>query len=314
MKFATTTWAIVLAGGDGKRLAPLTQCLYTDGRPKPFARFAGTHSLLQATVERMGRIVPNERILVVAPDAHDALARQQLEPYPGVRLLTQPRNAGTGPGLLLPLEEVLREDDEARVIVTPSDHALREPRRLDLAITEGLENHDSAPVSLIGVPAREPSTAFGYIVPGVHLGGRVRAIDAFYEKPNADRAETLIEQGALWSTLVITAEAQALWDTLARHLKQQAELFHRSAARGLDLVGVYRNLVDADISSDVLASEPGIGVVDAGECGWSDLGTPEQVFSVLEKHELHLLLERLHALGTGEPWCNKICAYMDRAA
>lgn len=314
MKFATTTWAIVLAGGDGKRLAPLTQCLYTDGRPKPFARFAGTHSLLQATVERMARIVPHERILVVAPQAYDALARQQLESYPGVRLRTQPRNAGTGPGLLLPLEDVLQEDDEARVIVTPSDHALGDPRRMDLAITEALEDHDSAPVSLIGVPARAASTAYGYIVPGAHLGGRVRAIEAFYEKPLADRAEALITQGALWSTLVITAEAQALWDMLARHLKQQAELIRQSSTRGLDLAEVYRNLADADISSDVLASEPGIGVVDAGECGWSDLGSPEQVFSVLDKHELHLLLERLHALGTGEPWCNKICAYMDRAA
>ena len=60
-------WAIILAGGDGRRLAPLTDCLYGERLPKQFAVLAGHRSLLQATVDRMLPLVPPSRVVVVVP-------------------------------------------------------------------------------------------------------------------------------------------------------------------------------------------------------------------------------------------------------
>lgn len=61
----TRLWAVILAGGEGKRLEPFTRALYGYCVPKQFAVLSGHRSLLQATVERIAPLVPHERMLVV---------------------------------------------------------------------------------------------------------------------------------------------------------------------------------------------------------------------------------------------------------
>lgn len=127
-------WTIVLAAGEGARLAPLTERLYGAPLPKQFAVLAGDRSLLQATVDRLMPLVPPSRTVIVVPVAHEALAREQACKRYGsagpVRIVAQPANRGTGPGVMLPLAHVLALDPGARVIVTPSDHHYRDAEAL----------------------------------------------------------------------------------------------------------------------------------------------------------------------------------------
>ena len=64
-------WAVVLAGGEGSRLRALTRYLYGDERPKQYAVLTGSKSLLRQTLERVARLVPPSRIVVVAQASHD---------------------------------------------------------------------------------------------------------------------------------------------------------------------------------------------------------------------------------------------------
>ncbi|MBZ0236307.1 MAG: hypothetical protein K8M05_28525 [Deltaproteobacteria bacterium] len=118
----TETWAIILAGGEGKRLSSLTRALYGRDVPKQFAVLAGERSLLQETIERAGRMTELARTVVVVSRPHEVLAREQLAPYPGVHLLVQPHGLDTGPGLLFPISYVRARAPEARVVVLPADH------------------------------------------------------------------------------------------------------------------------------------------------------------------------------------------------
>src|SRR5882672_3243328 len=115
-------WAIVLAAGEGRRLAPLTRALYGWELPKQFAVLHRGRSLLQTTIDRMVPLVPPERTVVVVGRAHRDLAKIQLAEHRGVEIVAQPRNLDTGPGILLPLTHVLVRDPGASVVILPSDH------------------------------------------------------------------------------------------------------------------------------------------------------------------------------------------------
>ncbi len=150
-------WTVILAGGEGTRLRSLTRALYGADVPKQFAVFVGDKSLLQLTVERAARLTRFERILVVVGTKREALARIQLEPYPGVELVVQPRNLDTGPGLLLPLARILARDPDAHVAVLPSDYYVSDATPL----LEALRVNTRGRITLLGVtiaphPCREP--------------------------------------------------------------------------------------------------------------------------------------------------------------
>jgi mannose-1-phosphate guanylyltransferase len=95
-------WAVVLAAGEGTRLAALTRTLYGTAVPKQFAPLLGERTMLQLTIDRIAPLVPAERTVVVVDQTQESLARAQLEDYPGVLIVLQPGNRGTGPGVLLP--------------------------------------------------------------------------------------------------------------------------------------------------------------------------------------------------------------------
>ena len=115
-------WAIVLAGGEGTRLAALTRAIYGRDVPKQFAAVGSARSFLQETMVRIASLVPSARTLVVVSEKHARLAIEQLQAFPGVEIVLQPANQGTTAGVLLPLAHVLGRDPEAVVTVFPCDH------------------------------------------------------------------------------------------------------------------------------------------------------------------------------------------------
>src|SRR5690242_8684572 len=98
----SSLWAIVLAGGEGLRLRALTRYLYGDERPKQYAVLTGSKSLLRQTLERVTRLVPPSRIVVVAQASHDRYLDAELASFPSVHVLAQPSNRGTAAGVLMP--------------------------------------------------------------------------------------------------------------------------------------------------------------------------------------------------------------------
>ncbi len=307
------TWAIVLAAGDGIRMAPLTQALHGQPLPKQFAALAGTRTFFQETLERASLVVRPGCIVAVVSDEHEALARQQaagLPGFQGVHIVCQPRNVGTGPGLLLPLAHVLARDPVARVVVFPSDHYFQRPVALVAAVSRALTAaalESPAGVALVGAAAEAPSTELGWIVPGPEdavVGRNGLPVVGFVEKPDELRAWQLLESRALWNTMIMAGSGQALWRLLLRHLPRQVialsrYLGHVDTPDGREILReIYREMPPADFSRDVLERARGLTVVPMIDAGWSDCGTPERLIAALKgTPALGQLLERLGLRG-----------------
>ncbi len=284
------SWAVVLAAGDGTRLRPLTRRLYGEERPKQFAAFDDERSLIQVTLDRLAAHFAPERTVVVVGKSHEAIARRQLRGYEGIDVVVQPRNLGTGPGLLLPLARIRARDDGASVAVFPADHHVSRPRQLLEGVASALGAADRPGLTLMGVEPDGPETEYGWIVPERGTSGGVTSIlgvRRFVEKPDRALAEDLLRQGALWNTFICTGRAREFWGAALRHLPRVARLLDLYAERvgqadeGGFLEQLYAKMEPANFSRSVLEKERGLGVVPVKNSGWSDWGTPRRVLESL---------------------------------
>lgn len=279
-------WAIVLAGGEGSRLAETTRRLYGSALPKQFVSFGQSRSFLQATVDRLLPEIPPERIVVVVASRYEDTAREQLRDRAGLELVCQPRSRGTGPGVLLPLVHVLRRDLTADVALIPSDHHftnegkfcsyLRDAREVARSVSSG--------TVLLGAPARAASTDLGWISMHKDLAvGRAQPVSGFHEKPSSAVAERLFSQGAAWNTMLCVARGQALWSLAQAHLPSQSALLSHYASlsnsgRSRDaLARTYELMQPADHSRDLMACARELYAMTMRGAGWSDCGTPERL-------------------------------------
>jgi mannose-1-phosphate guanylyltransferase len=290
-------WAVVLAAGEGKRLSQVTKSLYGWDVPKQFAALDGERTLLQQTMTRLAPLVPAHRTVVVVAANRRELAELQLREYDGVQIVSQPANAGTGPGVLLPLSVIKAQAPDATVIVTPSDHHVSRTDGFVASLRRAQEVARRAPAGLVllGADANEPAIDLGWIVPQHQTPDAPAAlVQHFVEKPPIMVAEQLLVRGALWNTMVVVGSVAAFWGQARRRLPRQTARFdtyvtvlERGGGRPDQasqrvLERLYKGMPAADFSRAILQNAEGLAVVRLKDSGWCDCGTPERLLMCLE--------------------------------
>jgi mannose-1-phosphate guanylyltransferase len=268
-------------------------------------------------VRRADAVVPRERICAIVATAHRNHWSRHLECLPPGNIVAQPRNRGTAIGILLPLLHILERDVEARVVLLPSDHHVRNEARLGASLRAAFSTDTASgtEIVLLGIEPREPDPELGYIVPRGNRTGQCAAVDCFIEKPSRDEAEKLIGRGALWNAFIIAADAVALLRLFERQcpdivseMRQlvQRERLGEPVSEALALL--YDRLPTLDFSRGVLqGQEERLSVLRVPECGWSDLGTPERVAEALR--DLPTLKEVAARLGHSRAAVNLAAQY-----
>lgn len=274
-----TLWLIVLAGGSGSRLRSVT-----GGVPKQFWRPDGSHSLLESTLDRFAPLTAPDRRLVVVDDSHRKYAASDV-PHGAARMVFQQENRGTAVGLLLGLVPVLAHDPDAVVLVTPSDHGVRNETLFQDACAEGVGHvRGHGGILVFGVRTDHPGADYGWLsVVPQSSGSRIVAVSQLIEKPAPAVARDLFASGALVNTSILVARAQTLLDVYRSTVPDVGAPFVGaltvpSAYRDAFLRSRYGRLDHADLSRDVLARARGVSAYDLPrEIGWTDLGTPTRL-------------------------------------
>jgi mannose-1-phosphate guanylyltransferase len=283
----TTPWTVVLAAGNGRRLAGVT-----GGIPKQFWSPSGGPTLLEETLRRMAAFAPPARTVTVI-DRSQARFIEHLDcSGPAGWVVVQPLDRGTAAGVLLGLTEI--DQPDALVAVTPSDHGVADTRvfhrGLRRAATEVRAGR--ADVVVFGVRPTSPAPDFGWITPHAspgESGSVLPRISGFTEKPHPELAASLFARGAIWNTMVLVAKLSSLLALFQLHLPELAGAFAYArqipaGPRGEWLAGRYPRLRSADFSRDLLGRSGNLHVyIWPSSMGWTDLGTPERLLAWLDR-------------------------------
>ncbi|MGZ6266620.1 MAG: sugar phosphate nucleotidyltransferase, partial [Candidatus Limnocylindrales bacterium] len=222
-------YAVVLAGGGGTRLWPLSrpEC------PKPFLHLLGDETLIQRTVKRLAPLVAPEDVYVVAERGHMRLVAEQLPAIPAANLLAEPIGRNTAAAVALAAEAVARPEDEV-MLVLPADAYVADEAgfRAALAVAGVVASAGAVatagaaarggPLVTLGVTPNRPETGYGYVLakpPARQVAGRsVFDVERFVEKPTAEKAEELIATGlASWNAGIFAWTRTAIEDSLERY-------------------------------------------------------------------------------------------------
>ncbi|MDX1411569.1 MAG: sugar phosphate nucleotidyltransferase, partial [Nitrospirales bacterium] len=126
-------WSVILAGGNGVRMQPIIRQWLGKPKPKQYCTFVGTRSMFQHTVDRALRLTKPERTVSVIARTHEPEVWTHLDGRAGGKILVQPKNCDTGPGIFFPLTYIRKKQPDGTVVIFPSDHFVHpEDRFLEL--------------------------------------------------------------------------------------------------------------------------------------------------------------------------------------
>jgi mannose-1-phosphate guanylyltransferase len=290
-------WAIILAGGEGKRLSPLTQRITGDNRPKQFCSVIGDCSLIEQTRSRVSLSVVDDQILAVVTRTHEPYYRTLLRDIRQQNLIVQPQNRGTAAAILLSLLRLSKMAPMAQVALFPSDHFVSDDyqfmRHIDLAFDVVAVRPELT--VLLGIAADSAETQYGWIEPDQRLGteAEIFSVRRFWEKPTAAVAAQLLGRACLWNSFVMVARLSTLLGLLMVTTPDLYGSFAplrpylMTSSEEPTIEKLYGSIDSLDFSRDVLARRAmNLAVLPVRGCQWSDLGEPERVVNLIRQRKI----------------------------
>ncbi len=277
---------VILAGGVGSRLWPLSRELY----PKQLLQLTSSKSLLQNTLVRLAAIPEVLAPIVVVGEEHRFITKSQIEEsgvFGDYEILLESKGRNTAPAIYGAARFALNKHDEDVVLlVLPADHLIMNQTAFVEAVNCARTLAEAENIVTFGIKPTHPETGYGYIEKG-----EGEKVVSFKEKPDLKLAEQYLEEGNyFWNSGMFVFTAETYLAEMKTHASDIAESMERAVEGGkLDYEffsfekGAIESCPSDSIDYALMEKTDKAAVVPTSDLGWSDIGSWEALWGVSEK-------------------------------
>ncbi len=268
---------IVMAGGSGTRLWPLSRSLY----PKQFLPLLGTSTMLQTTINRMNRLDVTAPV-TICNEEHRFIVAEQLRSINQMgSIILEPQGRNTAPAIALAANIVKEKyhNNDPLLLVLAADHVIQDEVAFAVAVQKAIPLAQQGKLVTFGIVPQSAHTGYGYIQRGGELGGGF-TVNEFVEKPSQQTAQEYLDGGKhYWNSGMFLFKASRYLEELNAHrpdIAQACEGSLRDAGTDLDFIRVNREAFmrcpDESIDYAVMEKTQDAVVVPL-DAGWNDIGS-----------------------------------------
>ncbi len=282
-------YAILMAGGVGSRFWPLS----TQAFPKQFHDMLGTgQTLIQKTFHRLAQLIPEENIFILTNERYNDLVFEQLPGITKRQVVLEPAMRNTAPCILYAALKIKKENEDAVMIVAPSDHWIEDENAFTANVKTAFEFcQNNAALMTLGITPTFPNTGYGYIEYDKSSTDSIKPVKQFREKPDYATAKTFLDQGNfLWNAGIFMWSVQTV---LSAFEKNQPELF-KLFEMGYDTFNTeleeefikenYPKANNISVDYAIMEKSDNVYVIPA-TFDWNDLGTWGSLYDKLDKDD-----------------------------
>lgn len=275
---------IILAGGSGSRLWPLSRELY----PKQLLKINSDKSLLEDTFLRLANIMPNENIISITNTKHAGDVRMQLSSIASdCTILSEPVGKNTAPAIAVSVKYILDNYGDDIILVVPSDPLIKDSEKFKESILEAEKLAELGYIVTFGVKPTSPNTGYGYIKTLPMQNNIGFNVDKFKEKPDEKTAQEYVKDGSyFWNAGIFMFKASVFMKALEEHAKEIYNIlgeFHLKGKAEIDYM-TFDKMPSISVDYAVMEHAKNIALVPL-KSDWSDLGCWGAIYEVDDKDE-----------------------------
>tara|TARA_B100000795_G_scaffold269056_1_gene257388 strand:+ start:1974 stop:3398 length:1425 start_codon:yes stop_codon:yes gene_type:complete len=276
---------VILSGGSGKRLWPLSRTEY----PKQYFQLASEKTMLQETILRLNGLENLADPIIICHDSHRFLVAEQCLQI-GIKnptILLEPIGRNTAPAIAAAALQSLKDSDDATLLVLSADHVIQDIEAFHQAINVARAQVKSGMLTTFGVVPTDANTGYGYIKSGKDIGDGVFKVEEFVEKPDLKTAEFYIEQSNyLWNSGMFLFQASKLIDELKIHAPNifiSVNNAVNNATQDLDFIRLNKQSFESSPSDSIdyaLMEKSNNVVVVPLNAKWNDIGSWQALYDI----------------------------------
>ena len=285
-------YCLIMAGGSGTRFWPRSRV----EKPKQYLSLFGDQSLIQESVQRFTKFIPEDSIYVVSAKSQQVVLESQTTNLPKENLIYEPVGKNTLPAIGLAALFIAEKDPDGILIVSPSDHLIQNDELFRQTIESAVKiAEEKDGIVTIGITPKHPATGYGYVQTAeeVQVGQAIKsyAVNQFVEKPNLEVATAYLKSGGFfWNSGIFIFKVSVFLDSVQNHAPElYADLMRIKEHIGTDsyeeaLDRIYNEVKSISIDYGILEKASNVFLVQ-GDFVWNDLGSWEEVYKYDQKDE-----------------------------